>query len=825
MFELLTASGLGQFYQIDPGAGVRVRSEGAEDRYRYLDTPAVRERLVDYSDARVTKVTFRVPAMHCLACVWLLENLFRMKPGIGRSQADFLKREVSISFATPEATLSVVAGLLAALGYEPDLNLADLDKPAETPIQRRLWLQIAVAGFAFGNSMLLSIAGYLGLDAFSGPGLRTLAGWISLALAVPVAAFSAGDYWKLAWLGLRRRMLTIEVPIAAGIVALFAQSTWEIVTGRGEGYFDSLAGLVFFLLCGKLFQQKTYHRLSFDRDYRAFFPLSATRRTAAGEESISIAQLAVGDRLLVRHGELVPADARLRSGEALIDYSFVTGESEPIEKEAGDYLYAGGRQAGGTIEIETIEPPSQSYLARLWDQEAFRKERAGTFDSLTNRYSERFTRLVLGIAVGAALYWAAMDPSKAVKAFTSVLIVACPCALALAAPFTLGTAMRALGRREVFVKNGQAIEALAAADTIVFDKTGTLTRAGGAGVEFEGAPLSAEEAGWVQAVARHSTHPCSVRITEALAETVAKEARRSEAWRERSFLEVPGCGVEATVEGHEVWLGSGTWLAQRGVRVLPQASLGGQRGRRSPEKPGLLARNRSGEAPERTGEGACPTQNQTRAGGFGTAVHLAIDGRHRGCFVLANALRPGVERMLERLGHTYRLVLLSGDHPREEALYRRLFPEGAPLHFEQTPHGKLGLIRTLQHWGRKVAMVGDGLNDAGALRQSEAGLAVVEKISAFSPASDVIVPGAQVAQLDRIFDFCRRTARVVRAGFGLSAAYNAVGIGIAAAGLLSPVVCAILMPLSSISVVAFACAATEWAARRAGLAAPGREAR
>jgi len=781
VFELLTASGLGQFYQIDPGAGVRVRSEGAEDRYRYLDTPAVRERLVDYSDARVTKVTFRAPAMHCLACVWLLENLFRLKPGIGRSQADFLKREVSISFATPEVTLSAVAGLLASLGYEPDLNLADLDKPAETPIQRRLWLQIAVAGFAFGNSMLLSIAGYLGLDAFSGPGLRTLAGWISLALAVPVVAFSAGDYWKLAWLGLRRRMLTIEVPIAAGIVALFAQSTWEIATGRGEGYFDSLAGLVFFLLCGKLFQQKTYHRLSFDRDYRSFFPLSVTRWAAEGWESISIGQLAVGDRLRVRHGELVPADARLRSAGGLIDYSFVTGESEPVEKEVGDYLYAGGRQTGGTIEIETIEPPSQSYLARLWDQEAFRKERAGTFDSLTNRYSERFTRLVLGIAVGAALYWAVVDPSKAVKAFTSVLIVACPCALALAAPFTLGTAMRVLGRREVFVKNGPAIEALAGADTIVFDKTGTLTRAGAAGVEFDGGALSPEEAGWVQAVARHSTHPCAVRITEALTETVEKGAKRAEAWRERSFLEVPGCGVEATVEGHEIWLGSGPWLAQRGVRVLPRTS------------------------------------------GFGTVVHLAIDGRHRGCFVLANALRPGVERMLERLGQTHRLVLLSGDHPREEALYRRLFPEGAPLHFEQTPHGKLGLIRTLQHWGRTVAMVGDGLNDAGALRQSEAGLAVVEKISAFSPASDVIVPGAQVAQLDRIFDFCRRTARVVRAGFGLSAAYNAVGIGIAAAGLLSPVVCAILMPLSSISVVAFACAATEWAARRAGLAAPGKE--
>lgn len=775
VFELLKASGLEQFYRIDRSAGVRVRPEAAADRYRFLDDALVRERLVEFSNAKLTKVTFRVPTMHCLACVWLLENLFRLKPGLGKSQADFLKRQVTITFSTPEVRLSEVAALLASLGYEPELNLADLEHAPERPVHRKLWLQIGVAGFAFGNNMLLSIASYLGLDAASGPALHSLAGWISLVLALPVVLFSASDYWKLAWLGLRRRMLTIEVPIAAGILALFGQSVWEVATGRGEGYFDSLAGLLFFLLCGKLFQQKTWHRLSFDRDYKSFFPLSVTRRTSAGDESISIAQLRAGDRLLVRHGELVPADARLASGPGLIDYSFVTGESEPVETEPGDYLYAGGRQTGGTIEIETTEPPSHSYLARLWDQEAFRKPRPWHFDSMTNRYSERFTRLVLGIAIGAVMYWAVIDPSVAVKAFTSVLIVACPCALALAAPFALGTAIRILGRRDIFVKNGQAIEAMAEIDTLVFDKTGTLTRPEGADVVFEGRPLTAEEARWVHAVARHSTHPYSARIAEAL-------AADGPALPERSFLETPGSGVEANVAGHEIWLGSARWLEQRQV--------------------------------------PCPKQ----AGATGSLVHLAIDGAHRGSFVMANALRSGIERLLNDLGKRLRLVLLSGDHAREEALYRQLFPEGAPLHFEQTPRGKLTLIQSLQAWGRKVAMVGDGLNDAGALRQSEVGIAVVEKASAFSPASDVILPGAQVARLDALLNFSRRVAAVVRASFGLSAAYNIVGIGIAAAGLLSPVVCAILMPLSSISVVAFACAATEWAARRSGLTAGRKEA-
>lgn len=790
---MLTANGLENYYQLNATAGVRIKNTADAAQYLYLDEPAVREGLVDFSDGRMTKVTLRVPAIHCIACVWLLENLFRIKPGIGQTQVNFPRKEISVTFANDQIPLSGIVALLASLGYEPELNFSDLrrGRPSRTP--RRLWIQLGVAGFAFGNIMLFSLASYLGLDSANGPAFRRLMGWFSLLLATPVVFYSALDYWRAAWISLRERLLTIDVPIAAGIVAIYAQSVFEVLTGRGEGYFDSLAGLVFFLLCGKLFQQKTYDRLAFDRDYRSFFPLSVTRKLAsrqparrdeqAGaptpvaaasvatpEERVSISQLAPGDCLVLRNGELIPADSRLVVGPALIDYSFVTGESEPVAKSPGDYLYAGGRQIGGAIEVEMTKAVSQGYLTSLWNQDAFQKNKDDALDSVTNRYSQRFTKIVFAIALGSAAYWAIMDPARAVKAFASVLIVACPCALALAAPFALGTAVRLLGGRKVFLKNAGVVETLAKVDTVIFDKTGTLTAAGAGSVTWEGRPVDTAEERWLYSMTRHSTHPLAVRVGEAIAHDHFPDTVRS-------FLETAGCGMEGSVAGNEIWMGSQAWLESRGARH---------------------------EGSDRSASGSPQ----------GSAVHVAINGRYRGCYHLANALRPETGRLIRQLSAEYELALLSGDNERERERFAGVFGPGADLHFNQSPRDKHGFVRDLQERGRTVMMVGDGLNDAGALRQSDVGVAIVENVSAFSPASDVIAASSAVAGLGALLRFSRDTVRIVRSAFLVSAAYNVLGITIAATGRLSPVVCAVLMPLSSITVVAFACGATSWVARR-----------
>lgn len=773
VYELLQEQGLGQYYQLGQAPGVRQVGEGTPDRYAYLDHPGIRERLLDFAGEETCRVTFSVPAIHCVACVWLLEQVFRFGDGIGSSTVDFAQKRVSIRFDPRRTTLSRVAGLLDSLGYAPDLRLSDLDRAEAPAVSRRLWLQLGVAGFVFGNTMLFSLPGYFGLDAFSGSDFRSLFGILSLLLSIPVVTWSAADYWRAAWVGLKHRRLSLEVPIAVGIVALFGQSVVEVFTGAGEGYFDSLAGLLFFLLTGRVFQQKAFGRLTFDRDYRSFFPLSVVRvfpdpTGSQREERVGLDRLNVGDQLRIRNGELIPADSRLMGGEALIDYSFVTGESEPVRRQPGELLYAGGSQTAGAIEIEITKPVSQGYLTSLWNQEAFRKDRDDTADSITNRYSVRFTWTILALALGAVAFWGWRDPSRAVPAFVGILIVACPCALALAAPYTLGTALRVLGRRGIFLRNTQVLESLAEVDAVVFDKTGTLTTAQGREVVFEGAPLAASEWAAIRALATQSSHPLSRR----LAEVSAVEASRSVSVN--GFGEVLGLGVQGWITGEHWVMGSVRWLRQNSIRDMPEAGETG-------------------------------------------SVLVARNGLHRGAFVISNSLRNEVGELVADLRCSHELTLLSGDNGRERSRFRTVFGCSATLAFDRTPVQKLEFIQDRQNAGRTVMMVGDGLNDSGALRQSDVGVAVVEKIGAFSPASDVILEATRLPRLANLLRFSKSTVGLVRASFVISTLYNLVGLSIAASGRLSPVVCAILMPLSSITVVAFAVGAAEWMGRRSGL--------
>ena len=768
VYEILTENGLGQFYQLSDNAGVTIRRTTRRDQFRYLDEPAVRERLVDFSDSQTSRVTFTIPTIHCVACVWLLENLFRLNPAIGAVSVNFPRREATIRFAHERLALSELVALLASLGYEPTLSFGALEgKVAPVPGRKTLLLRLGLAGFAFGNIMLISLCLYAGLDSRSVAKFGPLFGWVSFALALPVFLFSAGEFWRAAWLGFRQRVLTIDQPIAVGIAAIFAWSTWEIASGTGHGYFDSLCALIFLLLIGRWFQQKTYDHLSFDRDFKSFFPLAVNRVAAGREESIPLSQLAVGDHLIIRHGDLIPADARLRAGEALVDYSFVTGEANPVTPRVGEVLYAGGQQRGGAIEIETIKPVSQSYLTSLWAHEAFAKNRDRSLDNILNRFSKRFVILVSLVAVGtAAVWWGRGEPATALRAFTAVLIVACPCALALSAPFALGTAQRLLARRRIFLKNTHVLESLARITTVVFDKTGTLTEREQGAASFVGESLSAAEAAAVAALAGQSAHPLSRRIA-------ARFPTGADLPVVSGFVEAAGKGLRATIAGRVWLLGSAAWLEENGVPQADPAAVG--------------------------------------------HVWLAVDGAVRGRFLFDNPLRPATDRLLDGLARTHELALLSGDNERERERFLALFGPRAELRFNHGPVHKLGFIEALQRGGKSVMMVGDGLNDAGALRQSDVGVAVVEKVGAFSPASDVILEAQRVPELDKLMRFASGTVRIVWISIAISSAYNVVGLTIAATGRLSPLVCAILMPISSISVVGFAVGAAHWLARRTQL--------
>jgi P-type Cu+ transporter len=767
VYHLLKGSHLDGYYHDDATPGLRPASE-ISVRHAYLDDPTIQARLLDYQDAERSRVHFRIPQMHCAACVWLLERLFQVRQGILKSEVNFPERTVTIIFRQGQISLRQVVELLANLGYEPQITLDSLDRKINRNPNVRLYARIGVAGFAFANIMLFSLPEYFsgGLTEHS---LSLTFRIASLLLATPVLLYSASDYFRSAYQGLRERFVNLDVPLSLGIGMLYFRSLFDIVTNAGPGYLDSFTGLVFFLLLGRMFQQKTYDRLSFERDYRSYFPISAIKNLGSEQTTVPITELKPGDHIIVRNQELVPADGVLLNGPARLDYSFVTGEAAPQPVEPLQKVFAGGRQIGGAIELEVIRAVSQSYLVGLWGSQNLPKDRNRTTATLANSVGLWFTVAVLLIAAGAAAYWSVVDSTRIMFAVTSVLIVACPCALALSSPFVLGTASRLWGKHGLFVRTPVVVESMSTLDSIVFDKTGTLTHSSDRDGRFAGDSMSECDRRLVYSLVSQSTHPVSRAIAQSLAGSGVLPVSE--------YREYPGEGISATVDGHNVQVGRAGWLAK---------------------SRGENARADEGRSTEHT-------------------THIVIDGVFVAEYLAASQFREGIREAAQELKQSYAISVMSGDTSREETAIRDLLGDNVAARFGCSPHDKLDGIAAMTSSGNRVLMVGDGLNDAGALQAATVGIAVTADSSAFTPACDAILEANSLRLIPRFVAMARRCRSMIWWSFALSFLYNAIGLSFAVTGHLSPVVSAILMPISSVSVVLFAVLSTRWAARREGL--------
>ncbi len=765
VFLLLESTDMCNYYDLNRNPGVTPKEYNAANKFSYLDDPDIQRQLIDFSDGSISRVRFNLPDMHCSSCIWLLEKINRLKEGVASSEVNFPRREISISFNPEIISLREVVELLASLGYEPRIRLSDVSEKVKTSTRRRLYIHIGVAGFAFANIMLLSFPEYLSSGEDMSEKFKNFFGYLNILLSLPVLFISARDYFASAITGLKQRMVNIDVPIVLGILTLFFRSVYEILSQSGPGYMDSFTGLIFLLLTGKLFQQKTYDSLSFDRDYRSYFPVSVHRRIPDGEEVIPLSKLRIGDRIIIRNGEIIPADSILIKSEARIDYSFVTGESEPVVKRSGEMIYAGGIQTGGAIELDVVKELSQSYLTQLWNRKKTESDTRRDIVQLTDRISRVFTIVVLSIATLSALYWFSRDPSHAWNAFTAVLIIACPCALALSAPYTLGNVLRIMGRNRLYLKNSHVIESMSRTDTIVFDKTGTLTYSGITRLRFmplddTDETLTKGELTVIRSLVNQSNHPLSVALFKRLTNGSILPVD--------DYEELPGEGICGTVDGCRIKLGSAGFTGA--------------------------------EEAESTA----------------SRVYIALDGKVRGYFNLENIYRKGMDELIRRLKDRYRLYLLSGDNDREMNRLSPYFGEGN-LFFSQSPFQKRDFIKRLRSEGASVLMIGDGLNDAGALELSHVGIAISEDKNAFSPACDGILDAKNLQNLPILLDFSSGGVRIIQASFLISFAYNAVGLAFAVSGSMSPLIAAVLMPVSSISVILFATIATNVIARRMGL--------
>jgi Cu+-exporting ATPase len=741
VYALLHEHGLTHFYACSPDAGVSQRASGRReaDRFAVLDDPAVALRFVDADDGSYSHATFSVPSLHCASCLWLLEQLWRFDEGVGRSEADLMRRTVRVAFRPDRTSLRAVAERLAALGYEP---IVDGERPAgQMPQARRhLYVKLGLAGFAVGNMMLFSIPRYAN-GAPLEPAFQRLFDGLNVLFAIPVLVYSAADFFKGAWQSVRLRAMTLDVPVAIGLAVLFVRSLWDILTRSGEGFLDSFAGLVFFLLIGRLFQQMAFDRIAFDRTVRSFLPLSV--RVASGSRMTMrrIEELEPGDVIVVRPREVVPADSTLLDAHGRVDQSFVTGEQHPVRVQAGDTIGAGARVVGEALRLQVVRHVSHSRLAEVWDSPDAVRRPSHWLRSISARFGQGFTigALVLA-AIGFYAWWP--DVRMAAQVATAVLIIACPCALTLAAPITLGTTLGMLGQAGVYLKHGAVALDLSRVDSIAFDKTGTLTTAQAtATVELDGL----DDGDWarVRRLAAESIHP----VSRALAGRTTVEGLL------RDVHDIVGEGIRGVVDDAAVAVGKASFVAR--VAGVPIEPVDGR-------------------------------------------TWAVVDGRV-GSFATATPERPGIADAIASLGAGLETWLLSGDDEEEAWRWRTVF--GHRMRFRQAPEDKLRTVQARQSAGRHVLMIGDGLNDASAFAAADVGMAVSDDTACLVPACDAVIRGDRLAALPALLRYARRARAVIVLCLIVSVAYNAVGLALALTGRLTPLATAILMPVSSLTVV------------------------
>ncbi|MFT7149898.1 MAG: Cu+-exporting ATPase, partial [Nonlabens sp.] len=374
VFEVLSENDLCDYYTFETSPGITQKKE-KNSLFDFLENQDVSRQLLEFADDQQERVTFLIPNIHCSSCIWLLEHLSRLDPAIINSTTNFSQHKLTVNYRVDNFSLRALAELLDRIGYTPVINLdqAKENKAKEKTFNKTLLVKLGIAGFCFGNVMLLSFPDYLGISALEQSYQQTFR-WLNLLLSIPVVFYSGSEYFISAFKSLKQRFANIDVPIALGVTVLFLRSIYEVALNIGPGYFDSLVGLMFFLLIGKWFQSRTYDALSFERDYKSYFPLAIQTRQEDDFVSTAVQNIKKGDEILIRNGELIPADAILIDDKVYIDYSFVTGESAAVEKAKEQYVFAGGKLSGKQARFIVQKPVSQSYLTSLWNNEAFKKE-------------------------------------------------------------------------------------------------------------------------------------------------------------------------------------------------------------------------------------------------------------------------------------------------------------------------------------------------------------------------------------------------------------------------------------------------------------------
>ncbi len=728
--------------------------------YAEFDDPAFAERYVRLRSDGMATVELYLEGIHCAACVWLVERVPVALPGVADIRLD-LGKALAIVTWNPEATpLSVIARFLDGIGYPPHAFRGVRARDIARRERRSLLVRIAVAGALAANVMMLAFALYGGHFHGIADSYRSVFRWLSLFLTIPAVVWCALPFFRGAIGALRTRTLHMDLPIAVGISAGFVQGAANTIFDRGEIYFESVTALIFLLLVGRAIQKAQQQAAASASELLFSLSPSTARLVEPDGEvrEVPIEALVAGVVVEVRAGDTVPADGIVENGESSLDRSLLTGESRPEPVSAGAPVHAGtlNTTAPLLVRVETTgEDTRIGRLMRLVEESA--RKRAPVV-LLADRISGLFVATVLVLAVATAIFWLPHDPEHAVEHAVALLIVSCPCALGLATPLAISAALAAAARTGILVKNGAALEILARSGLMVLDKTGTVTTGRLSVVRWwgpeHGKPL-------VAALEAGSTHP----VARALIETSDSPTEL----QVTGARHVTGAGISGTVDGHDVMVGSPAFINEHLDQDLP---------------------------------GAIVAEVDRAAADALTPVVISIDGQAECVAALGDPLRsetPPTLQALQRAGWSPRL--LSGDHPTVvEAVARSAGLPAADAHGGISPEGKVEFVREASTHGT-VAMVGDGVNDAAALAAATVGIGVHGGAEAALAAADIYLTRPGIAPILDLIEGARRTLKVIRRNLVLSLTYNIIAAAFAMSGHMSPIFAAVLMPLSSITVV------------------------
>lgn len=757
-------SGLDGFYdKLQAREGVLAPPPEAPSDLDQFDLDEVQREFVSHLPDGRLSAHLLVEGIHCAACVWLIEKALHKLPGVIRAEVNLARQRLLVEWRPEMVALSVILWRMAAIGYAAVPFDPETAEGQARRSNRRLLFRMGFAGFGAMNMMWISIALYAG--AFSGieAEYRQFFHWVGFAIATPVLLYSGGPFLVSAWRGLVVRHLTMDLPIAIGASVTWCYSVWRTLLGDGEVYFDVVTTFLFVILIGRYLEvMAKRNAASAALHLMELQPRIALRLDATGgEERVAVRRLVVGDRVLVRPGDKVPADGRVVEGDSHVDESMLTGEAQPVHKSAGSPVSAGTVNGDGVLKVSVEQVGGDTVLARIIHLVEVAQGSRADVQRLADRIVPWFVAATLLLAGLTFLYWVRVDFDAALMAATAVLIITCPCALGMSTPMAIVVSTGVAARMGVLVRNGEALENLSRITHVVFDKTGTLTEGRlriDSVLSFDPDWDAARVLASAAALERHFSHP--------LASAIVKEAEARNL-RLPTIAEaqaVGGMGVTGAMDGSLLWLGNQRMLTQAGVSV-------------------------SSTALDRVGANG------------GVTVWLAEGGELRGGICLEDSLRGGARNLLDRLrGQGLGITLLTGDTYRAAQHLQHRLGEMRVV-AELLPHEKELEIVALQRQGERVLMVGDGVNDAPALARADVSISMESGTDVSMECSDVVLMGSDLRKLPYAIEIGRQTLRTIRQNLMLSLAYNAILVPVAMAGWVTPVFAAVAMPLSSLLVI------------------------